>query len=69
MVKKVDRHQLAKPAKKSAAKRPRVSAARRTTVTQSRVICIECGRELWISNLGAAERAIYCCGRVMTRKK
>jgi hypothetical protein len=54
--------------RKARAARPRPAAGKQNAGLQSRVTCIECGRELWVSNWGASERSIYCCGRVMEKK-
>jgi len=31
-------------------------------------MCVPCGREVIISNLGVAETAVWCCGRPMKAK-
>ncbi len=69
MVTKGNHRRPTRPGRKIATQRPRAAVARTSSAPRSRVICVECGRELWISDLGAAERVLYCCGRVMTRKK
>lgn len=33
-----------------------------------KMVCIPCGREVVISDLGVSESAVWCCGRPMKAK-